>query len=131
MIVVDTSVWVEVLRNTRSPEAEHLRDLLDDDTVALVAPVRLEILGGASKRDRTRLRRTLAALPLYFPSSTTWERLDAWIDVAGDAHQRFGVADLLVAAIAADRDAEIWSLDSDFVRMQKLGFVRLHDPTRR
>ncbi|MGH9422309.1 MAG: PIN domain-containing protein, partial [Thermoanaerobaculia bacterium] len=54
MIFVDTSVWVEALRSGDSPVAEHLTRLLDSDDVALAAPVRIEILVGASNRDNPR-----------------------------------------------------------------------------
>jgi predicted nucleic acid-binding protein len=90
--------------------------------------VRLEILGGASKRDRRRLRTLLEALPLYLPDAATWNRLDSWVERAGDADQQFGVGDLLVAAIVADHEGELWANDSDFARMEKLGFVRRHTP---
>ena len=126
MIFVDTSVWVEALRSGESAAALYLGRLLDSGEVALSAPVRVEILAGASSRDHVPLRRVLSALPLFFPTEQTWMRIDEWVERARAAGERFGFADLLIAAIAADQHAPIWSLDSDFTRMARVGFVEIH-----
>lgn len=123
MIVVDTSVWVAALRTEASAEARTLQQLLDVDEVALAAPVRLELLIGASRKDRPALRRVLSALPLFVPRDPTWELLDEWVERAGEAGQRFGVVDLLIGALAAERSATVWSLDRDFARMERLGLI--------
>jgi predicted nucleic acid-binding protein len=128
VIFVDTSVWIEALRSAESTEAQHLTALLDSSEVALAAPVRIEILSGASNRDNPRLRRVLSALPVFFPRQQTWARMEEWLDLARTAGERFGFADFLIAAIAADHDGEVWSLDSDFARMNSVGLVRIYRP---
>jgi predicted nucleic acid-binding protein len=90
------------------------------------APVRIEILSGASRAQRNQLRITLSALPILYPGGNTWPRIDEWIDQAGDAGERFGFADLLIAAIAVEHGASLWSKDGDFSRMQRIGLVELH-----
>ena len=128
MILVDTSVWVTAFRSGQSFEAQHLRDRLDDNVVTIAIPVRIEILSGVSGRDRVRVHRALSALPVYAPTDATWSRIEEWIDRAGQSGERFGFADLLIAAIAAENNLEIWSLDADFERMKALGFVSLYQP---
>ena len=123
MICVDTSVWVAALRDRGSAAGRALDDLLDRDEVALPIPVRVEILSGVSRAQEPRLRQALSGLPLLLPTDATWERMDGWIGEAARRGHRFGVGDLLIAAIAVDHGMPLWSLDSDFRRMQHLGFI--------
>lgn len=125
MIFVDSSVWRSAFRDGKGREARSLRRLLDDDKAALSIPVYLEVLTGASRADRSRLQKLLSALPVFHPTGETWARIEDWIARAADGGERFGVMDLLVASIAADRGAALWSLDADFQRMARLRFVTL------
>ena len=125
MVVVDSSVWIEFFRGKNDRVISRLRRLLDADDVALAAPVRLELLAGVSSREQPRLRRLLSALPLLVPTQTVWPKLEAWLPKARAAGERFGAMDLLIAGIADENDAAVWSEDSDFVRMARLGFVTL------
>ena len=128
MILVDTSVWVRALRAALNREAAGLRTLLDADEVALATPVRIEILAGAPARDQPRLRRLLSALPCWPPAPSTWRLVESWLEPIARAGERFGVVDLLIAAVAAEHEVEIWSLDRDFERMARLNLVRVHSP---
>lgn len=126
MICVDTSVWIEALRDTASPASWHLAQLVESDVVLMPAPVRLELLAGAPGPSLSSLADRLGALGPVIPDDATWQRAEVWVEEAIGAGQRFGLVDLLIAATAAQHHARVWSLDQDFGRMQRLGFVELY-----
>ncbi|MBI4704514.1 MAG: PIN domain-containing protein [Deltaproteobacteria bacterium] len=128
MIAVDTSVWIAFFRGRDHRTAAQLRRLLDANAVALPAPVRVEILSGASRHDFGRLRRLLSALPTAFPTRETWSHIDRWLVRAVAAGEHFGVGDTLIAALAAEHGWSMWSLDGDFARMSELGWIVLYAP---
>jgi predicted nucleic acid-binding protein len=128
LIAVDTSVWVQAFRSRESSEASHLDRLLDGDAVLLPIPVKVELLSGSSKHGLPKLTKLLSALPVLEPRSSTWVLALKWAEEARNRSQRFGFGDLLIGAIAAEADAPIWSLDEDFVRMNRLGFLKTHEP---
>ena len=124
MIIVDTSVWVATRRQPTGAIAETLRTLLDEDEVGLALSVRLELWAGTAKQDRAAFRRAFSALPLLVPTEDTWRVLDDWIARAADTGQRFALTDLLIGSLAHEAGALVWSLDSDFERMERLTFVQ-------
>ena len=72
-----------------------------------------------------RLERLLSALPILYPTEALWETIEKWVAAGVAVGQRFGVGDLLVAALAVEHGCSIWSLDSDFVRMASLRMITL------
>lgn len=126
MIVVDTSVWVASTRAPAGEVAATLRTLIDADEVALALPVRLELMAGVARKDRAAFRRALSALPVVVPTEDTWRTIEDWIEPAASAGHRFAVADLLIAGLAQEIGALVWSLDADFERMASLDLVRLY-----
>jgi predicted nucleic acid-binding protein len=124
VIVVDTSVWVAAQRHPAGDVSKTLLGLLDADEVALALPVRLELWAGTAKADRRAFRRAFSALPVLVPTEEMWSSLDDWIARAADAGERFAVTDLLIARLADEIGALVWSLDSDFERMAHLKLIQ-------
>jgi predicted nucleic acid-binding protein len=126
VIVVDTSVWVAALRGDRARIGVALSALLDADEVALALPVRAELLAGVKKQQRAALKRALTGVPVLVPSEATWPVVEGWIERGADAGERFSVTDLMIAALARDIGALVWSVDKDFARMEALKIVDLY-----
>ena len=127
MIVADTSVWIDAHRHPAGSTARTLNALLDADEIALALPVRLELVAGVARRDRPALVRALSGLPLLRPSDETWQVIEQWVPAAADKGHRFGLSDLLIAALAHDIGGLVWSLDADFTTLARLKMARLYD----
>ena len=126
MIIVDTSVWVDVTRRPTSERARVFQQLLDADEVAVPLPVRIELMSGVARKHRKQFRRTLSALPVLRPTEDSWQQIESWIERASDRGFRFSIPDLLIAALAHELNALVWALDDDFEAMEELGLVRLY-----
>lgn len=126
MIVVDTSVWIAAQRRPYLDEV--LQGLIDADEAAVALPVRLELWAGVARQDRKAHRAAFGALPQLVPTEDTWRPLTEWIAKAADAGERFAVTDLLIASMTSEIGGLVWSLDKDFERMERLGFVSLYEP---
>ena len=73
MILIDTSAWVEFLRDTGSPVCERVDELLSRE-IAVSEAVRMEVLAGArDERHLNDLRRLLARATLI-PTEATITR---------------------------------------------------------
>ena len=127
MIVVDTSVWIDAHRRPSGRAGLALNGLLDADEVALAVPVRLELLAGISRRDRAAFVRSLSALPVLRPSPETWQLIDQWIPAAADKGRHLGLSDWLIAALAAESGARVWSLDEDFAALEGLRLIQRYE----
>jgi len=128
LVVVDTSVWVAYFRG-REPNVEvGLDRLIDEDRVAIVSPVRLELILGARRSQRHALVRQIDALHLLPMTEQTWSRAE---DLAMDMRNEgitAGVVDLLIAVTAAENGALLWTLDKDFDPLIKKKYVRAFVP---
>lgn len=124
MIVVDTSVWIDSFRARGTDTRDTLKSLLDADEVALALPVRLELTAGIARKERGPSLRALSGLPVLIPTEDTWRLIESWVGPAKDKGHHFAISDLLIAGLTHEIGGLVWSLDDDFARLEKLGYVR-------
>ena len=115
MILVDTSAWVEFLRDTGSPTCREVDALLDGE-MATCDPVVMEVLAGA--RDEAHLRRLrglLGRAALLRADSEDFIAAAALFRecrIRGETVRR--LVDCLIAAIAIRHDVPLLHHDADF-----------------
>lgn len=115
MILIDTSAWIEFLRDTGSPSCARVDELLADE-IATCHPVRMELLAGA--RDEQHLQ----ALRGLLARTTTIETLPTDYEDAAALYRicrRRGktvrkLIDCLIAAHAIRARLPLLHADADF-----------------
>lgn len=129
MILVDTSAWIEFLRDTGSPVCASVDQLLDGE-LATCGPVRLEVLAGArSESHLNDLRRLLARATLLPTETTAYEEGAALYRAcrrSGETVRR--LMDCLIAAIAIGAGTPILHADSDFDALARHTPLRVQAP---
>jgi predicted nucleic acid-binding protein len=127
VILVDTSAWVEFLRNTGSPVCHEVDRLIGED-VASCDPVRMEVLAGA--RDDVHLRRLrglLARTTTLGTGSADYEAAAALYRTCrrgGDSVRK--LIDCLIAAVAIREAIPILHADADFDAIARRTGLRIH-----
>jgi predicted nucleic acid-binding protein len=115
LILVDTSAWVEFLRDTGSSVCQRVDDLLDGE-MATCHPIRMEILAGARDEQHLNdLRRLLARASLLPTRATDYEQAAALFRTcrrSGETVRK--LIDCLIAATAIRLGAAVLHADSDF-----------------
>jgi predicted nucleic acid-binding protein len=129
LILIDTSAWVEFLRDTGSPVCEEVDRLLARDIV-ICDPIRMEVLSGA--RDDAHLRdlRALLARATVLPTGPAdYETAAAFYRTCrrgGETVRR--LIDCLIGAVASRHGAPVLHLDSDIDVLSRHTAVQVHQP---
>lgn len=131
MILVDTSAWIEYLRDTRTHVAGAVSRLITAD-LATTDPVAMELLAGARDDDHLEsLRGLLARCTHVGVEPADWDdaaRISRTARRAGVTVRR--MADCLIAAVAMRADAEVLHADGDFDRIARVAPLAIHRDAR-
>ena len=114
MILVDTSGWVDFLRDTGSPACRRVEELLGDD-LATCDAVRMELLAGAGderhRRDLGRLIARAALVPMQPGDFDQAAALYRQCRRRGETVR--ALTDCLIAALAIRADLPVLHCDAD------------------
>lgn len=130
MILVDTSVWVELLRGRAGRAHDHVSRLVAERPrgVATTEPIQMELWCGAGSAELTRVEALTSSLVLLAVDPTTDYADAAAIYRAARANGRPSrkVA-CLIASVALRRDVEVWHRDADFEAIAAVTSLRRFD----
>jgi predicted nucleic acid-binding protein len=115
VILIDTSAWVEFLRDTGSPICVRVDDLLATD-VATCDPIRMEVLAGARDESHLRdLRGLLARATVLSTEPVDYEEAAAiYRGCRRHGKTVHKLIDCLIAAAAIRHGVPVLHSDSDF-----------------
>jgi hypothetical protein len=117
MVIVDSSVWIDLFAGRTTPQIALLDDLADHETIGVGDLVVCEVLQGIRSQDQfDRFRRVLLGLPVFTIGGTH-------IAVAAAANYRAlrqrgltvrGTIDCLIATFCIERGHTLLHNDRDF-----------------
>lgn len=129
MILIDTSAWVEFLRDTGSPVCSRVDEILGDE-IAVCDPVRMEVLAGArSERHLSDLRRLLARGSLIPTGILDYDEAASIYRTcrrSGETVRK--LIDCLIASVAIRTDSSILHADVDFDVIARHCALRIEQP---
>ena len=129
MILVDTSAWVEFLRDAGTPVCDEVDRLLAED-VAICDAVRMEVLAGARDESHLRQLRGLLARATNLPTEPGDYEIAAAL-YRSCRHRGETVRkpiDCLIGAVAVRHGAAVLHADSDFSTLARHTAVIVHEP---
>jgi predicted nucleic acid-binding protein len=131
MIVVDSSAWIEFLRDTDSPVCNAVDRLLDAD-LAVCDAISMEILAGA--RDDHHLSQLRGLINRATMLPTTPADFDEAAALYRMCRRRGETVrkliDCLIAAVAIRAGAELLHADGDFAALERHTELRVHTDSR-
>ena len=129
MILVDTSAWIEFLRDTGSPVCEEV-DRLVEAGATTTDPISMEIFAGARDDHHLRnLRGLLARAQFLRCESGDYESAALlYRSCRSGGHTIRKLIDCLIAAVAIRHSVPVLHADVDFDILASHTDLRLHSP---
>ena len=133
MIVIDSSVWIDFLRKSGTPQESELVELVSSDhEVALTGPILTEVLQGCeSDLEAERVSHHLLDFTLLEPESEVEYTRAAHMfrKARSKGITVAGLGDLLVASACLTRGAFLLHNDRDFDNLALVSDLKIWKPT--
>ncbi len=125
MVVADTTVWIEFFNDPESEEKHVIDLLIDNDQLAFVGPVLAELLQGCrTAGEANAILDHVSALPFLEMNFSAWRRAGEISSSLRRKGTTLPLMDVIIAAIALEHDAEVFTIDPHFRRIPGLKLHR-------
>ena len=130
-VLVDTPIWSLALRrksrSASDPTTSVLSSLIEDGLVAMIGPIRQELLSGITERAQfDRLREHLRSFPDTELVPDDYEEAASFYNRCREKGIQGSNTDFLICAVAARNQFTIFTTDEDFTHFKKILPVALH-----
>ena len=115
-VLIDTSIWIEVLRDGTGTVAKHVRTEVADETVTLTRFNELELLqGAANEREWATLSEYLAGQEYLEIGADTWrDAARIYYELRRRGQTVRSAIDCCIAQLAIEHNARLLHNDGDF-----------------
>lgn len=120
-VIVDTSIWLQVLRRSYAyEERREVAALIEDLRIVMIGPIRQELLSGIqSGQQFEELERCLRSFPDLVITGTDHVQAAVFYNECRAAGIQGSHIDFLICAVAYRHELEIYTSDLDFHRYAK------------
>ena len=126
-LLPDTSVWVDYLRDRDEATVAELDRHLERESVFVCGPVLAELIAGTAPQQRDELWLAIGSLPWAAIDQPEWRSVGEVANELRCAGTSVPLTDVVIAVAATNADAELWTRDHDFERIQTvLPSLQLH-----
>ncbi|RLD97581.1 MAG: PIN domain nuclease [Aquificota bacterium] len=122
MILVDTSVWIDVLRDRKGKVVEAFRKIIGDDLYVLARFTQLELLQGAKDDYEWRKLEEYLETQIYLEATErTWvEAARIYYDLRRKGITVNSPIDCCIAQLAIENGVTLLHRDQDFEKIEKI-----------
>ena len=116
-VLVDTCIWSKALR-WKNPDleiVEKLQDLINDDRICIIGPIRQEILSGISSQKQFKsLKKNLSSFEDIPLQAKHYEKAAEFCNICRSKGIQGSIIDFLICAVAYLENLVIFTNDIDF-----------------
>lgn len=124
IVIVDTPIWIEYLRGNSSFE-KTIEDGLIRGRIYVTGPIVAELLQGVkNEKELQMLSKHIDAIPYLECGEEAWRKAGLLSFSLMKVGKTLPLTDILIAAVAMQHEASIFTLDGHFERIPEISLYK-------